>query len=253
MAARAASDPVSVVIPVIAERPLVGGERTLDRPPYLSLRIHLMDHTLAGKTPLMTSRLGENIEREWDNEPLGGELREALQAHNESRGGGTAKLTDLASRGSVLAMMYLGHAYVSSDDPDQIARGEEWLIQSAKGGSIEGRLQLAQHYKRQKTWDKALVELKILADQGYSPAMYYMGRLLYMGDLGYKAVPEAVGYLEMAIGAGHLPSMGLLSLIYRKEKFGLAGRIASHWLCLTKIPALVRCMWSYPSSDRLRS
>ena len=99
----------------------------------------------------------------------------------------------------------------------------------------------------------ALVELKILADQGYSPAMYYMGRLLYMGDLGYKAVPEAVGYLEMAIGAGHLPSMGLLSLIYRKEKFGLAGRSASHWLCLTKIPALVRCMWSYPSSDRLRS
>ena len=200
----------------------------------------------------MTSRLGENIEREWDEEPLGSELWGALQARKEDRGKGTAMLTDLASRGSVLAMMYLGHAYVSSGDPEQIAQGEEWLIRSAKGGSIEGRLQLAQHYQRQKAWDKALAELKVLADQSYSPAMYYMGRILYKGDLGYKAVPEAVAYLRMAIDAGHLPSMALLSLIYRKEKFGFAGRIASHWLCLTKIPAFVRCMWTYPSSDRLR-
>lgn len=161
-------------------------------------------------------------------------------------------LTDLASRGSALAMMYLGHDYVSSGEPDQAAQGEEWLIRSAKGGSIEGRLQLAQYYQRQKAWGKALIELKVLADLGYSPAMYYLGRLLYKGYLGYKAVPEAVGYLKMAVDAGHLPSMALLSLIYRKEKFGLAGRIASHWLCLTKIPAFVRCMWSYPSSDRLR-
>jgi len=200
----------------------------------------------------MTTRLGENIEREWDEEPFGGELWEALQARKEDEGKGTAMLTDLARRGSVLAMMYLGHAYVSSGDRDQMAQGEEWLIQSAEGGSIEGRLQLAQHYQRQKAWDKALAELKILVDGGYSPAMYYMGRLLYKGDLGYKAVPEAVYHLKMAIDAGHLPSMALLSLIYRKEKYGLVGRITSHWLCLTKIPAFVRCMWSHPSSDRLR-
>lgn len=200
----------------------------------------------------MTSKLGENMQREWDEDPLRCELWDALQAGNQDSGERTAMLTDLASRGSVLSMMYLGHAHVSSADPERAAQGQEWLIRSAHGGSIEGRLQLAHHYERERAWEKAAAELKIVADQGYSPAMYYLGRLLYEGDLGHKAVPEAVTYLKMAIDAGHLPSMALLSLIYRKEKFGLAGRIASHWLCFTKIPSFVRWMWSYPSSDRLR-
>jgi hypothetical protein len=82
--------------------------------------------------------------------------------------------------------------------------------------------------------------------------MYDLGRLPYKGDLGYSAVPEAIAYLKMAIDFGHLPSMALLSQIYRKEQLGISGKIAAHWLCLTKIPAVVRCVWSYPNSDRLR-
>jgi len=46
--------------------------------------------------------MGENIEREWDAEPLGGELWEALQARKENPGSGTAMLSDLASGGSAL-------------------------------------------------------------------------------------------------------------------------------------------------------
>lgn len=196
--------------------------------------------------------MGENIQREWDNEPLAGELWEALQTCKQDRDTGIAKLTCLGERGSALAMMYLGHAYVSSGDREQAMLGEAWLIKSAKAGSIEESLQLSHLYERQKIWEKALAELKALAEQGYSPAMYHLGRLLYGGELGYKAVPEAVGHLKMAINAGHLPSMALLSQIYRKEKMGIAKKMASHWLCLTKIPAFVRCLSSYPNSDRLR-
>lgn len=197
-------------------------------------------------------KMGENMQREWDNEPLASELWEALQTRKQDRDTGIAKLTYLADRGSALAMMHLGHDYVSSGDHEQAMLGEEWLIKSAKAGSIEGRLQLAHYYERQKAWRKALAELEALAAQGYSPAMYHLARLLYGDELGYKAAPEAVRHLRTAISAGHLPSMALLSQIYRKEKLGLAGRIASHWLCVTKIPAFVRCLWSYPNSDRLR-
>jgi TPR repeat protein len=200
----------------------------------------------------MTKRLGENIQREWDEEPLAGELWDALQARKRDRAEGIALLNDLAGRGSALAMMYLGHAQVRGEDQDQVALGEQWLIKSATRGSIEGRFQLAQHYKRQKDGSKALAELKALASQGYTPAMYDLGLLLFRGELVDKSVPKAVGYLKMAISGGHLPSMGLLAKIYRKEKFGIGGRIASHWLCLTKLPALIRLMSRYPSSDRLR-
>jgi TPR repeat protein len=138
--------------------------------------------------------MGENIQREWDEEPLAVELWEALQARKIDRDNGIAMLTKLAGRGSALAMMYLGQAYVSNDDRDEAALGEEWLVRSAEDGSIEGRLQLAHHYERQGAWEKAQLELEILARQGYSPAMHYLGRLFYWGDRGYRDVPKSVAY-----------------------------------------------------------
>lgn len=201
----------------------------------------------------MASRLGENIQREWDKEPFAGELWDALQARKHDRDTGIAMLTELAERGSVLAMMYLGYAQVSGDgDRDQSALGERWLIKSAEGGSIEGRFQLAHHYQRQGNWEKALRELKILTEGGYSPAMYALGLYLYRGELGDRSVPEALNYLRMARDTGHLPAMGLLSWIYRKEGYGLTGRLASHWHCLAKIPAVAWYLWHYPNSDKLR-
>ncbi len=198
------------------------------------------------------TRMGENIHREWDKEPLADELWEALQNRKQDWDSGSARLTYLADRGSALAMMYLGHDYVSSGDREEAMLGEDWLIKSANAGSIEGRLRLSHYYERQKSWGKALAELRALTGQGYSPAMYHLARLLYGGELGYKSVPEAVLHLRTAITAGHVPSMGLLSQIYRKEKLGFTRKIVSHWLCLRKIPAFVRCLRIYPNSDRLR-
>lgn len=200
----------------------------------------------------MASKLGENMQREWDNEPLAGELWDALQARKTDRYGGNAMLADLAARGSTLAMMYLGHAYVKEGSHAQTAEGEDLLRRSAQAGSIEGRFQLACHYERQGTFEKARAELEVLVGKGYLPAMYCLGRLYYRGDLGTRAIPEAIAYLKMAIDLGHLPSMGLLSWIYRREQFGIGGKVAGHWLCLTKIPAVIRCMWRYPNSDKLR-
>lgn len=201
----------------------------------------------------MASGIGENIQREWDEEPLAGELWDALEICRQDRDAGISILTELATRGSALAMMYLGHGYVSGGgDPAQLALGEEWLIRSARAGSIEGRFQLAGHYQRQDDREKALSELKTLAAQGYSPAMYSLGLSLYRDQLGPRSVPEALQYLKMAKEAGHLPAGGALSWIYRKEKYGLVGRIASHWYCLTKLPATAWYLLRYPDSDRLR-
>lgn len=200
----------------------------------------------------MTRPLGENIQREWDSEPLSGELWEALDAKKSNPATGLAMLTDLASGGSALAMMYLGHAYVTENDQASLILGEEWLKRSANAGSIEGHLQLAIHYQRQERWADAEAELRALAAQDYSPAMYALGHLLYAGHSGQKSVPEAIRYLKLARAAGHLPAMGLLSWIYRKEKFGLRGRVISHWHCAAKIPSAIWYLWNYPNSDRLR-
>jgi len=200
----------------------------------------------------MAVRLGENFQREWDEEPFPGELWDAQKLLKENLASGRAMLTDLAGRGSTLAKMYLGHSLVKSGESSEVALGEIWLIRSAKDGSVEGRFQLFVHYKRQQQGDKAVAELEALADAGYAPAMYALGLTLYRGKLVNQDIPEAVKYLNMAKGAGHLPAMGLMAWIYRKEDFGLSGRIAAHWNCLAKIPSLAWYLFQYPNSDRLR-
>lgn len=202
----------------------------------------------------MSEKVGENIQREWDEDPFPGELWDGLQALKQDRGAGIAKLTELALRGSTLAMMYLGHAHTSAAARTELESGlgKAWLIKSAEGGSIEGRYQLADHYVRQGDGDSAVSELKNLAEQGYAPAMYRLGGILYRGELVDRDVPGAVHYLEMAKQAGHLPAMGFLSWIYRKEDFGIAGRLASHWNCLVKIPVGFWYIFRYPNSDRMR-
>lgn len=200
----------------------------------------------------MAIKIGENIQREWDEEPFPGELWDGLEALKNDRETGITMLNDLAERGSRLAMMYLGHAYVKSGDQNQMALGEALLVRAAERGSIEGRYQLAVHHERQGDGQRAVSELKTLAREGYSPAMYLLGSILYRGKLVEQDVPEAMHYLKMAKEAGHIPATGLLSWIYRKENFGLAGKIASHWHCLAKIPPLVWYVARYPSTDRLR-
>ncbi len=95
----------------------------------------------------MPRPLGENIQREWDAEPLAVELWDELGVVKRDRETGLATLTDLARRGSSLAMMYLGCDHLKGSASGDLALGEEWLMRSADAGSIEGRLQLATNGK----------------------------------------------------------------------------------------------------------
>ena len=200
----------------------------------------------------MAAKLGENFQGEWDEEPFPDALWDGIEALDQDRAAGIEMMTSLAERGSALAMMYLGHALSEDGDRDDAASAEMWLTRSAEAGSIEGRYQLAWHYLTVGNRPAARAEFETLAARGYAPAMYNLGQFLFRGQLFDRDVAEAVKYLKMAAAAGHIPAMGYLSWIYRKEKFGISGRIASHWLCLTKIPAAIWYLTRYPNSDRLR-
>ena len=201
---------------------------------------------------IMASKLGENIQREWNSEPRATELWDALQLLKQDRTAGISLLTDLAEDGSGLAMMYLGHTLALDENDRNISLGEEWLIRSAEHGSTEGRYQLAHHHFQQRNWIKAQVELERLAQTGYSPAMYALGSILYHGNVCNRDLDRSVNYLKVAKEAGHLPSVGLLSQIYRKDGFGAVGQIISLWLRIASVPLVTWYIWRYPNSDRLR-
>ena len=200
----------------------------------------------------MKEELGESLREEWNREQWPGELWDALQLLKVERAQGIAMLSVLSERGSPLAMMHLGHTLSLRGSPDEQDLAEVWLSRSANAGSIEGRLQLAIHFKRQKSGAKAVQELMTLMDRGYAPAMYLLGQIFYFGTLVDRDVDRAVHCFNHAKRAGHIPALGALSVIYRKEAFGVRATIAAHWNFLTKIPSAIRLMRRYPNSDRLR-
>jgi len=196
----------------------------------------------------MTSRIGENIQREWDEDPAPDKLWDALRVMDKDPEAAIPLLIDLAANGSSLSMVYLGSAYLSGTLPVDKESGETWLKKSADLGSIEGGYQLARFYEIEKRTEEAREWFASVAERGYSPALYRLGCLhYYAGD-----IPEALHYLHKAKDAGNLPARGTLSWIYRKENLGLAKRLVSHWHCAAKIPAVTWLLFRYRLTDRLR-
>lgn len=203
----------------------------------------------------MAFRLGENLQREWDADPLGGELWTTLGELEARPQVELEKLRALAKRGSPLAMMHLGdiHAHGRHGLPMDKEAGEHWLAQSAEAGSIEGRFRLANFLVREKRSNVALIEWQKLAELGYAPAVFYLGYCHYKGHLGLSIDHEKAFELwRQAMRDGHLHSAHWLASSYRSDGYGVLKKLTGIWI---KTKLLVPWIWHlqrYPTSDRLR-
>lgn len=204
----------------------------------------------------MTYRLGENLQREWDADPLAVELWEALRELETSPQAAVETLRNLAERGSPLAMMHLGDVFVYGREglPIDKEAGEYWLALSAKGGSIEGRFRLANFFVREKRGDVALTQWQKLAAVGYTPAIFYLGYCYYKGHLGLRTNHEkAFALWRRAMSDGHLHSAHWLASSYQSDGYGVLRKLTGLWI---KTKILVPWIWHlqrYPTSDRLRA
>jgi TPR repeat protein len=203
----------------------------------------------------MAYKLGENIQREWNEEPQRVELWNALQLFETDPELAIEKLTKLGENGSALAMMYLGAAYVHGRggiDCD-FTLGEQWLSRSAEHGSIEGGFILGMHCWCEGDFSRAETELTKLCGRGYSPAMYRLGLFFFTGAAGEKDQSKGLHYLRMAEQAGHLHARHWLSNIYLKQNFGLLKKAEGVWKRIVMLVPFVRYMVAYPTSDRMRT
>jgi TPR repeat protein len=203
----------------------------------------------------MASRLGENIAREWSEEDHARELWDALQLRKSDPIAGTEELRLLAEGGSRLAMVYLGAAY--RDGKDGLAlnleRGEHWLRRSADAGSIEGAYGLAHHFLKTGRVHAALEVYERVGDRGYSPAFYALGAHLYKGDFGEADTSRALKYFLKAEAMDHFGGAIWVSRILLRGELGLRGRIRGFARLVALFPRLVKTLYTYPESDRLRT
>jgi TPR repeat protein len=200
------------------------------------------------------SKIGENMSREWDEDPCRQELWRALELIEHDAPAGAQELENLSERGSALSMMYLGHAlfvgrYGLEKDP---VDGEKWLRKSAECGSIEGLYALARLLRDSGRDAEAMGLFKQAAELGYSPAMFGAGWGYYFGLGVDRDIDRAYEYFKKAADAGHLYGIGWESYTFRKRK-----KNAITWIrnLLIRVPLVFRLIYAlitYPSSDRLR-
>ena len=199
-------------------------------------------------------KLGENIAREWEEDPDAPLIWDALQLIKSDSMAGLDALMQLAKNGSALSMMYFGNVYLEGEYGVEVdvSVGERWLRSSADAGSIEGKYRLAKHLQFKKSWDDAEILYHDLAERKYSPAMYVLGQEYYLGENVESDIEKSIEYFEMAEAEGHVISAYSLAGIFMKERGdvvswfrGVAKRIA---ICAP----MARLITSYPNSDLLR-
>lgn len=201
-----------------------------------------------------THGMGENLQREWEDEPNAKALLDARDLLKIDPQNGLRELQRLAENGSSLGMFYLGEIYnfgrygIKRDD--EVARN--WRNRSASLGSIEGAFALARQLELEASHEFAESEYRKLAERRFSPALFVLGLQHCHGGWLERDVEKAIDYLEQAEQLGHLWSTHLLCHKFRKEKLGLAKWTRGWAKWFTIVIPFVRCHVLYPNSDRLR-
>ncbi len=203
----------------------------------------------------LQSQPGENLQKEWDSEPLASELLKTLDIGKSDPVSAIESMKSLAAKGSSLSMFYLGEYYMYGryGIERDFEAAEFWLKEAASGGSMEGAYLLARYLQGQGRYEEAEIEYKRLAERGFSNALFVLGLQHYKGGWLEKDIEKSICYLEEAEKRGHLHSRHWLSHIFRKENLGFVYR-AKGWIkWFSLIVPFVICKVSYPNSDRLRT
>ena len=159
-------------------------------------------------------------------------------------------LEELASRGSVFAMLYLAYAYQRKRNID-IAKSEKWLRCACEKGSFDGCCNLGISYYNFGRYDEA--ERIFLCDsiKNEGAAMYCLASIYIIDPNHMEQFPLARDLLERAIAIGHIPSKYGLGILYMQCRYGL--RYFPRGLLLYISGIFDAIWWTFrdPSSRRL--
>jgi uncharacterized protein len=84
------------------------------------------------------------------------------------------------------------------------AEAERWFTRAAELGSAMGQYNAAVALVNQGKYDQARTWLENAAAQGFTPAMYHLGRMHELGRWGPRDRPKAFAWFEQAATKGHI-------------------------------------------------
>ncbi|PXA95770.1 hypothetical protein DMC47_18975 [Nostoc sp. 3335mG] len=182
-------------------------------------------------------------------------LSEALTRVDIEREAGLIELERLATGGSALAMMYIGHIFRSGqyDAPVDKNAGKEWLRKSAEAGSIEGAFRYAHVLCADDQSELAMSVLQLLSSRGYSPASFVLGLAHYRAWDIPQDVETALRYFALASRQRHLLGYQWQSSIYFLHRKSIIKWAAGVVIRLRIALPLMYYFVKRPLSDRVRT
>ena len=189
----------------------------------------------------------------WEREPDQERLQRASLLLRTAPVQAVAELRSLSEEGSVLSMIYLGHAfYRGIGTPVDLHESEKWYRRASDRGSAYAAGILGDYYYDTGQYSLAETYFKTSADRNYLPGIFRLGKL-YLDGIGVSRRPaQARAYLEKATAGGHVVAKRILGGVLLHGEFGPFERLRGLLLILGALKDSVLVAATEPESDRLR-
>jgi len=158
----------------------------------------------------------------------------------------------LAERGTVTAQVLLGWMYqVGKGVQDNLAEAKKWYEEAAVSQSAQAQFYLGNLYRTTGEYKQVFEWLERSASQEYSPALYLLGQLYYVGEGVELDKQRASVYFKQAAEKGHLFAQRNIAYDMIKGRHGIA-RIPFGFLLMVRgLWRVIKVTLNDPNSDSI--
>src|SRR5436190_5918582 len=141
-----------------------------------------------------------SVQEHFDAEPDLAHLREARLRLDREPERALQELKWLASRGSVMSLIYIGETYARGRGVKvDLEEAMSWYKQAAETGSALAQHLLGRAYFKQRKMEEALACFRRAAAQDYAPPIYFLGRMNCWGTGMPRNIEEGTRLFERAM------------------------------------------------------
>ena len=160
------------------------------------------------------------------------------------------ELEELANRGSVVSMLYLGETYAKEPYVDRI-KSEKWYKSAYHGGSATGLFALGALYYREGKYAEAEKTFADGVAKSDPVSMYWLASV-YVVDARHRGKSTEIRtLLEKSATLGHIRAKHDLSLFLMKGRYGKRDVLKGIWLYITNLIDAFKVSYRDPTSWRL--
>jgi len=162
------------------------------------------------------------------------------------------KYRGLAEKGTVTAQLLLGWLYqVGKGVQQNVAEAKKWYEKAAITQSPQAQFYLGNLFRTMGEYNQVLDWLERSAAQGYSPAIYLLGQLYYMGEGVDLDKQKASEYFKRAAEKGHLFAQRNIAYDMIKGRHGMARIPLGVLLMVRGLWQVIRVTFTDPDSDTI--